>query len=260
MLTVLFCGFVLIAVSRKAAVSALKTCVIQYDKLISEYTVNCQVRGQWHYHYFDGYITELERQPGEWLKKDEVILKYTDNRGKTVSLKAQCDGLLTNTQGSPVIIEDQQLRLYGRVPLEKYELMKAGQQGSFTLSGRIILAEIEEKREIPAQQSDQRIWQLVLKSEDDSGLHSGQKVNVLMPLQQLYGLCVDAGALLIDEEGYFLLDAAAADDLVNWSAYRIGVEVITQSQGKALIRGEQLENREVLILPSEYWQVLNHDD
>ncbi len=71
---------------------------------------------------------------------------------------------------------------------------------------------------------------------------------------------MDAGALLVDEEGYFLLDSSAANDLTDWSSYRLNVEVIAQSEGKAIVRGVQLENREVLLLPPEYWQVLGNAD
>ncbi len=259
-LAVLFCALLIMTIAGKAAVSSLQTCIIQYDKLISEYTVSCQVRGQWHYQYFDGMIIDLQRQTGERLKKDDVILKYTDSRGRSVSLKAQCDGLLLSAESGVVIIEDEQLRLYGSVPMEKYDLVKTGQQGSFTLQGVIHLAEVEEKRETVGQKPDQRIWQLIFKTDDGLSLHSGQKVNVLMPLQQLYGLCVDAGALLVDEEGYFLLDSSAANDLTDWSSYRLNVEVIAQSEGKAIVRGVQLENREVLLLPPEYWQVLGNAD
>jgi hypothetical protein len=253
-LAVLFCVFLTVTLTRKAALSQLPSCTVVYDKLISEYTFSCEARGQRHYHYFDGYITSLEKQPGEWVNKDDVILKYTDSRGRSVSLKAVCDGLLLEASGSPIVIEDEQLKLYGTVPLEKYQLMKIGQQGSFRQQGRVFLTEIEEMGALP--QGSRKNWQLVLSVDEQAGLLSGQKVNVLMPLEQLYGLCVDRMALLADEDGYFLLDSAALNDLANWRNYRISVEVICQSQQKALVQGIQLENREVLILSEPYRQVL----
>ena len=256
---VFFCLYLAITLTGKAALAQLETCVIGYDKLISEYTLSCTVRGERHAVFFDGSITELERQEGEKLRKDDVILKYLDSRGKTVSLKADYDGWLLSVSGSQVVIEDGDLKLYAWVPREKYRLMKIGQQGSFSLSGRICLAEIIARNDVTVEDGRRRDCQVVLQTDGSTELMSGQKVNVLMPLEQVYGLCVDSRALLSDENGWFLLDSKAAGDLNNWKQYRLSVEVIAQSQGKALISGVQLEGREVLILPEQYWKVLNDD-
>ncbi len=259
-LAVFFCVFLAVSLAGKSVISQLECCVIQYDKLVSEYTISCTVHGGRHYCCYEGWLTEIVKQEGQKLKKDDVIARYSDSRGRSAVLKSPADGWLISLSGSQAVIEDGELMLYGYVPAEKYELLKAGQQGSFSVKGEIFLAEIAEKNDLAIEDGIQRSCQLVLKTEDRAQLMSGQKVNVLMPLQQVYGLCVDARALLVDEEGYWLLDSEAAKDLTNWKRYRLSVQVMVQSQGKAIISGVQLENREVLILPEEYRKVLSGDD
>ncbi|MBQ6654424.1 MAG: hypothetical protein IJM79_02750 [Erysipelotrichaceae bacterium] len=259
-LAVFMCAFLVTALAKRAALSQLDSCVIQYDKLISEYTLNCTVHGNRHYYCFDGYLTKIEKQEGDRVSRDDMLVRYTDSRGRSASLKTDSDGWLLSLSGNQAVVEDGQMRLYCQVPVEKYTLLRVGQQGSFTLNGRLIIAEIEEKNDIAVEEGRQLHCRLILKIVDEAELLSGQKVNVLMPLQQLYGLCVDEKALLVDEEGYYLLDAEAADDLTNWSAYRLNVQVIAQGQGKVMVSGIQLENREVLILPAEYLKVLSGHD
>lgn len=259
-LAVFFCVFLALSLAGKSAFSRLERCVIRYDKLVSEYTVSCTVHGERHYCFYDGCLTEIVKQEGQRLKKDDVIVRYSDSRGKAAVLKSPADGWLISLNGSQAVIEDDELRLYGYVPLEKYDLLRVGQQGSFSLNGETFLAEITEKNDLALEAGVQRSCQLVMKALDKVQLLSGQKVNVLLPLQQVYGLCVDAEALLVDEEGYWLLDAGAADDPANWKNYRLEVQVMAQSQGKAIVSGVQLENREVLILPEEYRKVLLGDD
>ena len=259
-LAVFFCVFLALSLAGKSVISRLERCVVRYDKLVSEYTVSCTVHGDRHYCFYEGWLTEIVKQEGQRLKKDEIIARYSDSRGRSVVLKSPADGWLISLSGSQAVIEDDELKLYGYVPLEKYDLLRVGQQGSFSVSGETFLAEITEKNDLALETGVQRNCQLVLKTTDRVQLMSGQKVNVLMPLQQLYGLCVDARALLVDEEGFWLLDAKAADDPANWKNYRLEVQVMAQSHGKAIVSGVQLENREVLILPEEYRKVLLGDD
>ena len=250
-LTAIFAG------SRKTALPETETTRVTEGRFTEIYRLPGQIRGNSHSVFFSGVITSVKYEPGAYVEKGKVLISYLDQQGQQQEIKSEFNCFLETVETDRIILTDTRYHVEASVPQKRYYSLVKDMQGVFSSEGRDYLIRLSSLGKYGRQVSDGICFPAVFSLEETERLTMNQKGLITLNISTSDNvLTVKRSAIGEDDEGYYLIDAACRQGNGDLSKYRIAIEVLGVNDEAAMIAGEMLLDREVLVLNDEIRELL----
>lgn len=231
---------------------------VHYGTVSGQYSCVATVKANEHYQFFNGVIKNLFYSKDQKVNKNDLILEYYDNYEKVQKLNSNYNGYLSDISSNYIkLIDEDDLYLQVEIKQDIVQRLYENSICVYLINDNYYTATIKEISNNGYLKNGQVVYAVKFDIDQDSSLLLQENVIVKITLEEKSGLIVDNRAILLDEQGNYLLLEGYKDDLSNIDSYKVRVKVICADQDNSLIEAVGLENISVCILSENLRKVIS---
>lgn len=237
---------------------AIELTQVHYGTVSGQYSCIATVKANEHYQFFNGVVKNLFYIEDQRVNKDDLILEYYDNYEKVQKLNSNYNGYLSEVSSNYIKIIDED-DLYLQVEIKQDIVQRLNEESIcvYLINDNYYTATIKEISNNGYLKNGQVVYTVKFDIDYDDIFLLQENVIVKISLEEKSGLIVDNRAVLLDEEGNYLLQEGYKDDLSNIDSYKVRIKVICADQSNSLIEAVGLENMSVCILSDSLRKVIS---